>query len=78
MIKTLGQLESEGGQTNNINIWKQLRKSYPKKSKPLPTGILNIKGKIVTNPDEKKQVTLKHFKHRMRKRKFTLVSEKYE
>ena len=68
LVKTLGQLESETGQTNNTNFWRQLRKSYPKKSKPLPTGIKNIKGKVVTHPDEKKKVTLKHVQHRMRKR----------
>ena len=31
LVKTLGQLESETGQTNNTNVWRQLRKSYPKK-----------------------------------------------
>ena len=68
LVKTLGELESETGQTNNTNIWRQLRKSYPKKSKPIPTGIKNIKGKVITNPDEKKKITLNHFRHRMRKR----------
>ena len=28
----------------------------------------NLKGKVITNPEEKKKVTLKHFEHRMRKR----------
>ena len=28
----------------------------------------NINGKVITNPDEKKTVTSKHFEHRMRKR----------
>ena len=46
-----------------------MRKAYPKINKPLPTGVKNIKGKIVTNHIEKKKVTIKHFQHRMRKRK---------
>ena len=61
----MGDLDSEP----NINMWRELRKAYPKKNKPIPTGIKNIKGKIITNPDEKKKVTLQHFEHRMRKRK---------
>ena len=68
LTKILGDLESEKGGTNVTNIWRQMRKSYPKKGKPIPTGVKNYKGKVVTNPKEKKIVTLKHFKHRMRKR----------
>ena len=45
-----------------------MRKVFPKNSKPPPTGVMNIKGKVITNPKEKKTVTLEHFKHRMRKR----------
>ena len=45
-----------------------MMKSFPKKSKPLPTGIMNIKGKVITNPEEKKNVRLEHFEDRMRKR----------
>ena len=41
---------------------------YPKKSKPLPTGVLNVEGKIIANPEEKKKVILEHFRHIMRKR----------
>ena len=45
-----------------------MKKSYPNRSKPLPTGIINVKRKVITNPDEKKRITLKHFENRMRKR----------
>ena len=38
-----------------------MRKAHPKINKPLPTGVKNIKGKIVTNHIEKKKVTIKHF-----------------
>ena len=57
LTKSLGQLEAETGGTNFTNVWKQMGKSFPKKSKPLPTGIKNISGKIITNPEEKKKVT---------------------
>ena len=38
--KALGDLENESGAPNNTNIWKKMKKSYPNKSKPLPTGII--------------------------------------
>ena len=31
-----------------------MRKAFPKKNKPIPTGVMNIRGKEVTNPNEKK------------------------
>ena len=52
----------------NTTMWKQMRKSYPKKFKPLPCGVTNIEGKLITNPKEKEKVILEHFTHRMRKR----------
>ena len=45
-----------------------MRKAYPNNTKPIPTGVKNLKGKIVTNPEERKQVTLDNFDHRIRKR----------
>ena len=65
--EALGELELGGG-TNNTNVWKQMRKAFPKKAKPLPTGVKNEQGKVITNPAEKMKVTQNHFVHRMRKR----------
>ena len=58
-------LETKEG---NTNIWRQMRKAFPKKKKPLQTGVKNIEAKVITNREEKKHVILKHFAHRMRKR----------
>ena len=66
--KVLGEIETVSGSTNVTNVWKEMKKAFPKKSKPLPSGVLNIIGKIITNPEEKKKVVLNHFEHRMRKR----------
>ena len=52
----------------NTNIWKEMHKAYPSKSNPLPTGVKNAQGKLITNPKEKRKVTLEHFQNRMRKR----------
>ena len=64
----LKDLENDSGVTNVTNIWRQFKKAYPTKTKPLPTGVQNIEGKIIINPKEKKKVILEHFRHRMRKR----------
>ena len=66
--QVLGELETESGSTNTTNVWKQFRKAYPKKVRPTPTGVKNLSGKVITNPSEKKNINLKHFKHRMRER----------
>ena len=36
--------------------------------KPVPTCVKNNIGKVITNPKKKKDITLKHVRHRMRKR----------
>ena len=66
--KALGNLETDSGATDYTNIWKEMRKAYPKTLKPLPTGVMNVMGKVITNPKEKKIVTLDHFAHCMRRR----------
>ena len=68
LVKTLGSLETADGHTNNTNIWKEMRKAYPKKTTTVPIGVKNIEGKLLTNPIEKKKIVLDHFLHRMRKR----------
>ena len=40
--------------TEYTNMWRELRKAYPKEEKPLPTGVKDIKGKWITNPRDKK------------------------
>ena len=68
VTKICGTFETNSGVTNVTNIWRQFKKAYPKITKPLPTGVKNVEGKIITNPEEKKKVILEHFRHRMRKR----------
>ena len=47
LVKVLGELETETGATNSTNIWKEFRKAYPKKFRPVPTGVKNVHGKVV-------------------------------
>ena len=67
-FKKLEEVVGELDDNTHTNIWKEMKKAFPSKQKPLPTGVKNIKGKLITNPEEKKKITLEHFEHRMRKR----------
>ena len=66
LSKVIGKFESE----TNTNIWRELKKAYPKVENPLPTGVKNMSGKVITNPKEKSKITSEHFNHRMRKRMY--------
>ena len=44
--EVLGDLDKE----TNTNIWSKMRKAYPKNTKPLSTGVMNIRGKIIKKP----------------------------
>ena len=54
-FKKLEQVVGELGTDTNLHIWKEMRKAFPRKSKPLPTGVMNVKGKVITNPKEKRK-----------------------
>ena len=55
LLKVTGELDTD----HNTSIWKEMRKSYPKNYKPIPTGEYLI---------WEKNITIKHFEHKMRKR----------
>ena len=61
LVKVINDLETKAGGTDSTNVWKQFRKAYPKKNKPIPTGVKNLKGKIVTTPEERKNCDFKTF-----------------
>ena len=44
LVNIVGSLETCEGSTNNTSIWKQLRKSFPNKNRPIPTGVTNSEG----------------------------------
>ena len=44
-----------GGGTNNTFVWKHMRKAFPKKSKPLPTGIKMWKEKLSLTQQKRKE-----------------------
>ena len=57
----MGNLETSAGTTNLTNIWKSMMKVFPKNTRPLPTGVKIIEGKVITNPTEKKKSNINAF-----------------
>ena len=55
LVNILGSLETIEGSTHNTNIWKQMKKFFPNKSKPITTEVLNIEKKGYTQPKRKKK-----------------------
>ena len=39
LVKTLENLETADGHTNNTNIWKEMMKAFPKKMKTVPIEV---------------------------------------
>ena len=42
LMNVLGSLETDRGDTNNTNVWRELRKAFPNKTRQTPTGVMNI------------------------------------
>ena len=53
------------GNLNHLGVWKVKRKQFPKVKPSLPVGKKNLKGQIITNPEELKNLYLDTFKFRL-------------
>ena len=53
---------------NTLGIWKEVKKLYPKILRTVPSGIRNHKGQIVTKATAVKQIIIRKYKQRLRKR----------
>ena len=57
------------GDLSHQGIWKIKKKYFPKIKPSLPAGKKNIKGQLITNPAELKELYLQTFQFRLRQRK---------
>ena len=65
--ENFAQLGTENQKLNQNGMWKAVRNLKPKVKKTLPSGLKNLKGQIITNPEEQKSLMLEHFvKNRLR------------
>ena len=61
-------MERDSSSNTNQALWKIKRSFYPKHKTAFPTAKFNHKGRLVTDPEEIKDMTLIHFKNRLRDR----------
>ena len=73
--KTLGVLNGENGTVQQRGLWKLKKEVNPRIKPTLPVGKKNSEGKIITNPEELKELYLQTFLHRLRDRP---IKEGYE
>ena len=62
------ELDGNNGNLNHQGVWKTKRKIFPKIKPTLPVGKKNHENKIITNPEELKDLYLETFKFRLRHR----------
>ena len=69
-IKVIDNFKDIGddGNLSHQGIWKTKKKYFPKIKPSLPVGKKNLKGQIITNPEELKELYLQTFQYRLRQR----------
>ena len=68
VVEAFGELNDVDGNLAHQGIWKAKQKFSPKIKPSLPVGKKNLKGQLITNPDELKNLYLDTFKFRLRHR----------
>ena len=68
VVDNFKELEDANGNVSHQGIWKTKKKFFPKIKPSLPVAKKNIKGQLITNPEELKELYLETFKDRLRHR----------
>ena len=68
VIDNFKEMEGQHGNVSHQGIWKNKKKLFPKIKPTLAVGKKNLKGQLITNPDELKELYLETFKDRLRQR----------
>ena len=68
IIKNFKTISDDPENINLQQVWKTLKKIWPKNGNNLPTAKRNHSGKIVSGPDEIKKLLAKEYKERLRTR----------
>ena len=61
-------INGNNGNLSHQGVWKLKKKYFPKINPSLPVGKKNLKGQLITNPDELKKLYIDTFKYRLRHR----------
>ena len=68
IVENFKQLSENPENINLQNMWKKIKKLWPKEGVSVPTAKRNHRGKVVTGPREIKNVLSKEYKDRLRSR----------
>ena len=67
-MENFGEMDGVDGNLVHQGIWQTKKKLFPKIKPSLPVGKKNLKGQLITNPEELKNLYLDTFKYRLRHR----------
>ena len=68
LVENFKRLSEDPEQINLQQMWKRMKKLWPKEGSTVPTAKRNHKGKVVTGPRDIKNVLAKEYKDRLRSR----------
>ena len=68
VMDNFNNMNGADGNLNHQGVWKAKKKFFPKTKTNIPVGKTNLKGQMITNPEELKDLYLETFKFRLRKR----------
>ena len=68
IVENFRQISEDPERVNLHQMWKKMKKLWPKEGVTVPTAKRNHKGKIVTGPKDIKNVLAKEYKDRLRSR----------
>ena len=68
ILKNFKMLQNDPETVNMGQVWKIMKKMWPKQGNQLPTAKRNHKGKLVSGPEEIKTLLAKEYKERLRNR----------
>ena len=68
VIQNFKDINGSEGNLQHQGVWKAKKRYFPKLKPKIPVGKKNVKGQMITNPQELKELYLSTFKHRLRHR----------
>ena len=77
VLENFNEADGTDGFLAHHGLWKLKKRLFPKITPSLPVGKKNLKGQLITNPEELKKLYLDTFIHRLRHRPVQPGLEEY-
>ena len=68
VFEVLQNISNSDSSCNTLGMWKEIKKLFPKVLKNVPSGVRDHTGKIITKLSIVKQIVIRKYKQRLRKR----------